>query len=83
MARIVGVHGVGKQRLGSNTLLKDWEPALADGLDRAGGPQLVSGDLHMAFYGDLFPRARYRRRSGSSSTRGSSGASPCGPSSST
>ena len=54
MARIVGVHGVGKQRLGSNTLLKDWEPALADGLDRAGGPQLVSGDLHMAVYGDLF-----------------------------
>ena len=48
------MHGVGKQRLGSNTLLKDWEPALADGLDRAGGPQLVSGDLHMAFYGDLF-----------------------------
>ena len=54
MARIVGVHGVGKQRLGSNTLLKDWEPALADGLDRAGGPQLVSGDLHMAISGDLF-----------------------------
>ncbi|MEU0894924.1 hypothetical protein [Streptomyces massasporeus] len=54
MARIVGVHGVGKQRLGSNTLLKDWEPALADGLDRAAGPQLASGDLHMAFYGDLF-----------------------------
>ncbi|MBB4715554.1 hypothetical protein BJ965_005436 [Streptomyces luteogriseus] len=54
MARIVGVHGVGKQRLGSNTLLKDWEPALADGLDRAGGPRLASGDLHMAFYGDLF-----------------------------
>ncbi|MFI6803711.1 hypothetical protein ACIBO6_01625 [Streptomyces luteogriseus] len=54
MARIVGVHGVGKQRLGSKTLLKDWEPALADGLDRAGGPQLAPGDLHMAFYGDLF-----------------------------
>jgi hypothetical protein len=54
MARIVGVHGVGKQRLGSNTLLKDWEPALADGLDRAGGPELTAGDLHMAFYGDLF-----------------------------
>ncbi|MFJ4356979.1 hypothetical protein ACIP25_11980 [Streptomyces massasporeus] len=54
MARIVGVHGVGKQRLGSKTLLKDWEPALADGLDRAGGPLLASGDLHMAFYGDLF-----------------------------
>ncbi|GAA4292313.1 hypothetical protein GCM10023086_02130 [Streptomyces venetus] len=54
MARIVGVHGVGKQRLGSNTLLKDWEPALADGLDRAGGPKPAPGDLHMAFYGDLF-----------------------------
>ncbi len=54
MARIVGVHGVGKQRLGSNTLLKDWEPALADGLDRADGPKPASGDLRMAFYGDLF-----------------------------
>lgn len=53
MARIVGVHGVGKQRLGSNTLAKDWEPALSDGLDRAGG-QLAPGDFHMAFYGDLF-----------------------------
>ncbi|MCT9081540.1 hypothetical protein [Streptomyces fulvoviolaceus] len=54
MARIVGVHGVGKQRLGGNTLLKDWQPALADGLDRAGGPGLAANDLHMAFYGDLF-----------------------------
>ncbi|MFJ3507751.1 hypothetical protein [Streptomyces luteogriseus] len=54
MARIVGVHGVGKQRLGSNTLLKDWAPALADGLDRAGGPELASDDVRMAFYGDLF-----------------------------
>ncbi|MPY42432.1 hypothetical protein FNH04_21745 [Streptomyces phyllanthi] len=51
---MVGVHGVGKQRLGSNTLLKDWEPTLADGLDRAGGSKLSPGDLHMAFYGDLF-----------------------------
>ncbi|MFC9128434.1 hypothetical protein ACFT4A_16510 [Streptomyces sp. NPDC057099] len=54
MARIVGVHGVGKQRLGSKTLLKEWEPALADGLDLAGGPELTPGDLRMAFYGDLF-----------------------------
>ncbi|MFE7166001.1 hypothetical protein [Streptomyces sp. NPDC057616] len=54
MARIVGVHGVGKQRLGSNTLLKDWEPALADGLERADGPRLEAGDLRIAFYGDLF-----------------------------
>ncbi len=54
MARIVGVHGVGKQRLGSKMLAKDWEPALADGLERAAGPQLGAGDLRMAFYGDLF-----------------------------
>ncbi|MFF7166463.1 hypothetical protein ACFZBP_34675 [Streptomyces sp. NPDC008086] len=56
MARIVGVHGVGKQRLGGNTLLKDWEPALADGLDRVdgGAAKLAPGDLRMAFYGDLF-----------------------------
>ncbi|GAA4049213.1 hypothetical protein [Streptomyces shaanxiensis] len=54
MARIVGVHGVGKQGLGGNTLLKDWEPALADGLDRAGSPPLGAGEFRMAFYGDLF-----------------------------
>ncbi|WP_199815444.1 hypothetical protein [Streptomyces griseus] len=54
MARIVGVHGVGKQRLGSQTLLKDWQPALADGLGLADGPQLGPEDLHIAFYGDLF-----------------------------
>lgn len=55
MARIIGVHGVGKQRLGGNTLLNDWEPALADGLDRVGGDaRLTPGDLRMAFYGDLF-----------------------------
>ncbi|MCL8010266.1 hypothetical protein [Streptomyces sp. AS02] len=54
MARIVGVHGVGKQRLGGNTLLKDWEPALADGLDRAGSSPFGPGEFRMAFYGDLF-----------------------------
>jgi hypothetical protein len=54
MARIVGVHGVGKQGLGGNTLLKDWGPALADGLERAQGPKPAPDDLHMAFYGDLF-----------------------------
>ncbi|MFF2254171.1 MULTISPECIES: hypothetical protein [unclassified Streptomyces] len=55
MARVVGVHGIGKQLLGEHTLLKEWEPALADGLRRAGAdvsrPDL---DVAMAFYGDLF-----------------------------
>ncbi|MFJ3230065.1 hypothetical protein [Streptomyces sp. NPDC086787] len=54
MGRILGVHGVGKQRLGANSLLREWEPALADGLERAEGPKLTPGDLRIAFYGDLF-----------------------------
>ena len=41
MARIADVHGGGKQGLGSNTLLKDWDPALADGLNQADGPKLA------------------------------------------
>ncbi|UUU27987.1 hypothetical protein JIX55_17385 [Streptomyces sp. DSM 40750] len=54
MARVVGVHGVGKQLLGEESLLKDWLPALRDGLRRVGAPALASGDLAMGFYGDLF-----------------------------
>lgn len=54
MARIVGVHGVGKQRLGGNTLLKDWGPALADGLERTSDTRLGPDDVRIAFYGDLF-----------------------------
>ncbi|MEV0174792.1 hypothetical protein AB0I00_27190 [Streptomyces sp. NPDC050803] len=54
MAAVVAVHGVGKQLLGEESLLKDWRPALQDGLRRAGGPDLGADDLAMAFYGDLF-----------------------------
>ncbi|MEU6506359.1 hypothetical protein [Streptomyces sp. NPDC046942] len=54
MASVVAVHGVGKQLLGEDGLLKDWRPALLDGLRRADGPELGPGDLSMAFYGDLF-----------------------------
>ncbi|MEV5896700.1 hypothetical protein [Nonomuraea fuscirosea] len=54
MARIVAVHGVGKQLLGEESLLKEWRPALHDGLMRAGGRALADGELAMAFYGDLF-----------------------------
>jgi hypothetical protein len=54
VARVVGVHGVGKQLLGEELLLRDWGPALLDGLRRAGGPTLAPGDLLMGFYGDLF-----------------------------
>ena len=54
MARVVGVHGVGQQLRGEESLLRDWRPALADGVHRAGGPVLRADDLAMAFYGDLF-----------------------------
>lgn len=55
MARVVCVHGVGNQQLGEGQLLKDWVPALQDGLTRAGAPGLLGpGDVAMAFYGDLF-----------------------------
>ncbi|WTF83022.1 hypothetical protein OG856_35690 [Streptomyces sp. NBC_01594] len=55
MARVVAVHGIGKQVLGENSLLKEWWPALSDGLRRAGFDGVLSQpDVAMAFYGDLF-----------------------------
>ncbi|MEU5162507.1 hypothetical protein AB0G74_23265 [Streptomyces sp. NPDC020875] len=55
MARIVCVHGVGKQQLGEEQLLKEWLPALRDGLTRAGEPGAVNGgEVAMAYYGDVF-----------------------------
>ncbi|QWB25722.1 MULTISPECIES: hypothetical protein [Streptomyces] len=55
MARIVCVHGVGKQQAGEQTLLGQWVPALRDGLTRAGGRARVADtEVAMAFYGDLF-----------------------------
>ncbi|HSL08388.1 MAG TPA: hypothetical protein VK887_10495, partial [Pseudonocardiaceae bacterium] len=54
MVRIVCVHGVGKQMLGEQLLLRDWWPALVDGLTRAGAGLVPAGDVVMAFYGDLF-----------------------------
>lgn len=54
MARVVCVHGIGNQLKGEHTLLKEWWPALLDGLTRAGGDAEAAGDGAMAFYGDLF-----------------------------
>jgi hypothetical protein len=55
VARVVGVHGIGKQVLGEETLLSGWGPALADGLRRAGAGHVAAGlDFVMAFYGDVF-----------------------------
>ncbi|MEV5613373.1 hypothetical protein [Streptomyces sp. NPDC052225] len=54
MVRVVGVHGIGHQYAGERQLHATWYPALADGLTRAAAPGLDEGDLHCAFYGDLF-----------------------------
>jgi hypothetical protein len=55
MGRIVCVHGVGKQVAGEQSLLRDWTPAVLDGLARADCREAVALDeLVMAFYGDLF-----------------------------
>ncbi|WP_406353695.1 GPI inositol-deacylase [Streptomyces sp. NBC_01635] len=55
MARVVCVHGVGKQQLGEQTLLSQWTPALHDGMRRAGSAtRLADSDMRMSFYGDLF-----------------------------
>ncbi|MEE1810306.1 hypothetical protein [Streptomyces sp. BE133] len=54
MTRVVGVHGVGKQLMGSEMLRSDWFPALSDGLRHAGRQAVPRSDFTMAFYGDLF-----------------------------
>lgn len=54
MTRIVGVHGVGHQFKGENTLQAEWLPALKDGLARAGRQLASDDDFACAFYGNLF-----------------------------
>lgn len=54
MARIVCVHGVGQQSLGEQSLLRDWWPALVDGITRAGADRVPVEDVAVAFYGDVF-----------------------------
>lgn len=57
MARVVAVHGIGKQTLGEETLRQEWLPALNDGLTRADcADRLTESDVAVAFYGDLFRR---------------------------
>ncbi|MET9770337.1 hypothetical protein [Streptomyces sp. NPDC006415] len=57
MARVVAVHGIGKQTLGEQSLCRLWLPALNDGLTRArpgAASLLTEPDLAVAFYGNLF-----------------------------
>jgi hypothetical protein len=53
MPRILAVHGIAQQYVGSDTLRSAWLPALRDGLSRTGA-RLADDDLVCAFYGDLF-----------------------------
>ncbi|WP_173426363.1 hypothetical protein [Amycolatopsis orientalis] len=55
MGQIVCVHGIGQQVAGEQSLLREWTPALLDGLNRAGqGDAAIASDVVMGFYGDLF-----------------------------
>src|SRR5689334_19042079 len=55
---MVGVHGVAQQQLGRKQLLRDWAPALADGLALAFGQPVADPPLDLAFYGNVFlPRS--------------------------
>ncbi|WP_199755240.1 hypothetical protein [Amycolatopsis sp. WAC 04197] len=55
MGQIVCVHGIGQQVAGEQTLLRDWTPAILDGLTRAGhAGAATADDVVMGFYGDLF-----------------------------
>lgn len=57
MAKIVGVHGVGHQFKGENTLRAEWLPALKDGLARVGHQLSSDEDFVCAFYGSIFRHA--------------------------
>jgi hypothetical protein len=54
---IVGVHGIAQQQLGRKQLMRDWGPALEDGIEIAVGTAPVGVSFDLAFYGNLFLRA--------------------------
>jgi pimeloyl-ACP methyl ester carboxylesterase len=57
MAQVVCVHGIGQQLKGEDSLAGLWQPALRDGLRRAGCPEKrmpTDGELRCVFYGDVF-----------------------------
>ena len=51
---IVGVHGIGQQQSGRAQLLRDWAPAISDGIEAATGRAPTSLAVDVAFYGNLF-----------------------------
>jgi hypothetical protein len=59
MAGIVGVHGIAQQFRGGHQFADGWFKGIPDGLMAVGIPRtaetLASSDVHVAFFGDLFP----------------------------
>lgn len=53
MSRVLLVHGIAQQYRGPESLCAESAPALCDGVALAGG-SLQTGDISVAFYGDLF-----------------------------
>lgn len=51
---IVGVHGIGQQQFGRAQLLRDWAPAISDGVEVATGKASPDLAVDIAFYGNLF-----------------------------
>jgi hypothetical protein len=54
VAKVVFVHGVGKQYLSEDSLARDVIPELCGGARLAGGAVPVADEVRVAFYGDLF-----------------------------
>src|SRR2546427_12592121 len=54
MARVVLIHGVGRQFDGESVLHSQWYPPLMDGVVLAGGSKFDAADLACPFYGDMF-----------------------------
>jgi len=61
MSAIVCIHGIGQQLKGEDFLLREWVPAIRDGVRRAGEAPPDPKQISMAFYGHLF-----RKREGKS-----------------
>jgi hypothetical protein len=53
---IVGVHGIGQQQFGRAQLLRDWVPAISDGVEAATGEARSDLAVDIAFYGNVFLR---------------------------
>lgn len=53
MPKIVGIHGIGHQYGGPNSLATSWVPAINDGLIGS-AKSVAPSDFHCAFFGDLF-----------------------------